>query len=40
MTNPYIAIDAIFNRAVLKSNLGNSTAMYSVKAGSNGYFNT
>jgi hypothetical protein len=29
LTNPYVAINLVRNRAVLRSNLGNSTAMYS-----------
>jgi hypothetical protein len=33
VTNPYVWINAIRNPAVLKSNLGTSTAMYSVDAG-------
>jgi hypothetical protein len=32
MTNPYVPINAVSNRALLRSNLGTSTAMYEVGA--------
>lgn len=33
LTNPYVLYNAVFNRDVLRSNLGTSTAMYQVTAG-------
>ncbi|MEA2708440.1 MAG: hypothetical protein QOF78_1041 [Phycisphaerales bacterium] len=33
VSNPFVAINAIFNRGVLRSNLGNSTDMYRISFG-------
>jgi hypothetical protein len=38
LTNPYVPYNLLFNRAVLRSNLGASTAMYQV-GGTNGFVN-
>jgi hypothetical protein len=39
LTNPYVPYNLLFNRAVLRSNLGTSTAMYEVSGGANGFLN-
>jgi hypothetical protein len=33
VTNPFVAINAVFNREMLRSNLGNSTDMYRISLG-------
>jgi hypothetical protein len=39
LTNPYVPYNLLFNREVLRSNLGTSTAMYHVGGGANGFLN-
>jgi hypothetical protein len=39
LTNPYVPYNLLFNREVLRSNLGTSTAMYHVGGGTNGFLN-
>jgi 4-amino-4-deoxy-L-arabinose transferase-like glycosyltransferase len=39
LTNPYVPYNLLFNREVLRSNLGTSTAMYHVGGSTNGFLN-
>ena len=39
LTNPYVPYNLLFNRALLQSNLGTSTAMYQVSGSANGFIN-
>jgi hypothetical protein len=39
LTNPYVPYNLLFNRDLLRSNLGASTAMYQVSGGANGFVN-